>query len=115
MGARVAGRQRRSGEKGGSGVGKTKVGNGSKAMVVVDGIGVPIGLHVDNTQPHELALAEPTLRTIRVPRNRGRPKTRPEELVADKAYDSAESRCTLRRRGITPTMPPIERCNRKKP
>lgn len=101
--------------KRGSSVGKTKVGTGSKVIVVVDGTGVPIGLHVDSTQPHELALAKPTLRTIRVPRNCGRPKTRPKKLVADKAYDSAEFRCTLRRQGITPTMPPIERRNRKKP
>ena len=61
-------------------------------MAVVDGNGLPIGLHVDSAQPHELTLAKPTLATIRVPKKRGRPKTRPKELVADKAYDSAEFR-----------------------
>ena len=53
-------------------------------MAVVDGNGLPIGLHVASAQPHEVTLAEPTLRTIRVPQKRGRPKTRPKELVADK-------------------------------
>jgi transposase len=67
-------------------------------MVVVEGSGLPIGLHVDSAQPHELRLAEATLRTIAVPCRRGRPKTRPKELVADKAYDSADFRRKLRRR-----------------
>ncbi len=84
-------------------------------MAVVVGNGLPIGLHVDSAQPHELTLAEPTLRTISVPRKRGRPKTRPKELVADKAYDSADFRRSLRRRGIKPTIPTFERRKRKKP
>lgn len=42
-------------------------------MAVVDGSGLPIGLHVDSAQPHELPLAEPILQTISVPRKRGRP------------------------------------------
>jgi hypothetical protein len=69
-----------------AGVGKTQVGKGSTVMVVADGNGLPIGLHVDSAQLHELTLAETTLSTIRVPRPRGRPKARPKELVADKAY-----------------------------
>ncbi|HRE48460.1 MAG TPA: IS5 family transposase [Aggregatilineales bacterium] len=36
------------------GVGKTKVGKGAKVMTVVDGNGLPIGLHVDSAQPHKL-------------------------------------------------------------
>jgi transposase len=84
-------------------------------MAVVDGNGLPIGLHVDSAQPHELTLAEPTLQTISVPRKRGRPKTRPKELVADKAYDSTEFRRKLRHRGIKPTIPTFERRKRKKP
>ena len=84
-------------------------------MTVVDGNGLPIGLHVASAQPHELTLAEPTLHTISVPQKRGRPKTRPKELVADKAYDSAEFRRKLRHRGIKPTIPSFERRKRKKP
>jgi transposase len=115
VGACVAGRQRLAGKQRGTSVGKTKVGNGAKVMVVVDGTGVPIGLHVDRAHPHERTLAEPTMRTIRVPRTRGRPKTRPNELGADKAYDSAEVRRSLRRRGITLTVPPREQRTRQHP
>ena len=50
-----------------------------------------------------------------VAQKRGRPKTRPKELVADKAYDSADFRRTLRRRGIKPTIPTFERRPRKYP
>ncbi len=84
-------------------------------MVVADGNGLPIGLHVASAQPHEVTLAEATLRTIRVPQKRGRPRTRPKELVADKAYDSAAFRRQLRRRGIKPTIPTFERRQRHKP
>jgi transposase len=113
--AGLPGRQLCTGEKRGSGVGKTKLGKGSKVMVVADGHGLPIGLHVDSAQPHELQLAEATLATIRVPQIRGRPRTRPKELVADKAYDSHDFRRRLRRRGIKPTIPTFARRQRRKP
>jgi hypothetical protein len=61
-------------------------------MVLADGHGLPIGLYVASAQPHESQLADATLAMVRVPQPRGRPRTRPKELVADKAYDSDESR-----------------------
>jgi hypothetical protein len=67
MGASLLGWQLRTCQKGGDGVGKTQVGKGSKVMVVTEGNGLPIGLHVDSAQPHERTLAEVTLQTIRVP------------------------------------------------
>jgi transposase len=109
------GRQFRPGEKRGTGVGQTKVGKGSKVMIIADGQGLPIGLHVDSARPHESRLAETTLATVRVPRPRGRPRTRPKELVADKAYDSREFRRYLRRRGIKPTIPTFARRARQRP
>lgn len=115
MGTSLPGREFCTRQKGGDAVGRTKVGKGSKVMVVVDGNGLPIGLHVASAQPHELTLAEATLQTICVPQKRGRPKTRPKELVADKAYDSAEFRHKLRRRGIKPAIPVFERRKRRKP
>jgi transposase len=78
-------------------------------MVVADGHGLPIGLYVDSARPHEIQLADATLATVRVPQPRGRPRTRPKELVADKAYDSHAFRRRLRRRGIKPTIPTFER------
>ncbi|WP_182907498.1 IS5 family transposase, partial [Microbispora sp. H13382] len=35
----------------------------------------------------------------------GRPRTRPDRVLADKAYTSAANRAYLRRRGITATIP----------
>lgn len=95
--------------KGGTHIGKTIRGKGSKIMVIVDGHGLPLGLHLDQAAPHESRLAEQTLATIRVPQPRGRPRTRPKELLADKGYDSRELRRKLWRRGIKPTIPTYER------
>ena len=78
-------------------------------MIIADGQGLPIGLHVASAQPHESTLAVLTLATVKVPQRRGRPRTRPKELVADKAYDSRAFRHYLRRRGIKPTIPPVAR------
>src|SRR5690606_2361577 len=100
-------------QKRGNGIGKTKVGKGTKVMIVSDGNGVPIGLYLDSAHHHEIRLAEATLKTVRVPQRRGRPRTRPKELVADKAYDSRSFRIWLRRRGIKPTIPTIQRKSRK--
>lgn len=74
-------------------------------MAVVDGHGTPLGLLVASAQQAEIRLAEPTLATICVLQRRGRPKTRPKELVADKGYDSQPFRERLRCRGIRPCIP----------
>jgi transposase len=42
---------------------------------------------------------------IRVPRAVGRPRTRPDRALADKAYTSRANRRYLRRRGIKATIP----------
>ncbi|WP_428963056.1 IS5 family transposase [Micromonospora fluostatini] len=48
----------------------------------------------------------PVLAAIRVPRlGVGRPRTRPDRVLADKAYTSKANRAYLRRRGIAATIP----------
>ncbi len=101
--------------KGGDYISKTIRGKGSKVMTIVDGQGVPLGLYLDEAAPHEIRFAEKTLATIRVPQRRGRPRTRPHEMVADKAYDSAAFRQALRQRGIKPTIPTYTRRTPKHP
>jgi hypothetical protein len=64
--------------------------------VVAEGHGLPIGLYGESARPHDSQLADATRATVRVPQTRGRPRTRPKELVADKAYDSRELRRRLR-------------------
>lgn len=80
-------------------------------MAVVEGEGIPIGLLVESANPAEIKLAEPVLATIKVSGKKGRPRTRPKELVADKGYDSDPFRRALRKRGIKPCIP--GRKNRK--
>jgi transposase len=49
---------------------------------------------------------EPVLRRISIRRpGRGRPRTRPARLLADKAYSSKRNRAYLRRRGIRAVIP----------
>jgi transposase len=74
-------------------------------MLVADGTGIPLGALVESAQKSEVRLAEPTLATVRVPRARGRPRSRPGEVVADKGYDSDALRQRLRARGIRPCIP----------
>ena len=81
--------------------------------MVVDGQGIPLGSHIDSASPAEVRLAEKTLAQIRVPqRGKGRPKTRPDRVIADKGYDSDPLRKRLKKRGITLLSP--YRKNRKK-
>ncbi len=110
----VSGRQFRSGKKRGSKVGKTKRGKGTKWMVVVDGQGVPLGKQLYSASPHEARLAEETLGSIRVTRRHrgGRPRQKPQRVIADRAYDSDPLRERLAARGIELVAP--HRCNRSK-
>lgn len=98
----ISGREFRSREKRGCGVGKTKRGKGTKWMVVVDGRGLPLGNYLHSASPAEVKLAETTLAAIRVRRRHqaGRPRQKPLRVIADKAYDSDPLRKRLRRRGI---------------
>lgn len=58
-------------------------------MVLVDGQGTPLGIHLDSASPAEVKLAEITLATVRVGRSSlGRPRVTPDRLIADRAYDS---------------------------
>jgi hypothetical protein len=96
-------------KKGGDQVGVTKKGTGTKWMLVVDANGLPVGFHLDSANTAEVKLAEQTLDTIGVPRPRGRPKCRPDKLVADRAYDRQMFRRALRRRSIRMCIPPTRR------
>jgi transposase len=53
---------------------------------------------------------------LRVPRGRGRPRTRPDAVLADKAYSSREIRDHLRKRGIHAVIPERadQQANRKR-
>ena len=88
MGRDLPGWQLRTSEKGGSAVGKTKRGKGTKWMVLVDGQGLPMGVRLESASPSEVNLAEATVAEVRVPRPRGRPRQKPKRIIADRGYDS---------------------------
>jgi len=94
-------------EKRGPAVGPTKRGKGTTWMVLVDGTGTPLGAYVDAASPAEVRLLEATLDTVAVtrPHRPGRPRKRPDRLIADRAYDSHAARALLVRRGIEPVIP----------
>jgi transposase len=70
-------------------------------MVLVDGAGLPLGIHLAAAHLAEGTLAEATLAQVAVPRaGPGRPKQKPQRIVADKAYDSGPLYERLRQRGI---------------
>jgi transposase len=57
-------------------------------------------------QRHDSLGFEPVMARLRIPRRgRGRPRTRPAHLLADKAYSSTAIRSHLRRRNIKATIP----------
>jgi transposase len=83
-------------------------------MVVVDGKGLPLGGLITSASPAEITLLEPTLARIRVPRSGpGRPRSNPQRVIADRAYDSDVHRCRLHVRGIDLIAP--HRSSRKRP
>ena len=107
-------------EKGGSAVGKTRRGKGTKCMVlhpsdedlslgtpvVVDGQGVPVGVQLASAQIAECRLAESTLQQVKVPREgRGRPRSHLRRVIADRGYDSDALRARFKQRGTELIVP----------
>ena len=102
MGAGVHRRDLRAGQKGGSAIGNTRRGKGSKCMVVVDGAGVPLGICIASAAPGETTLVDATLKTIQVPQaGGGAARRQPIRLIADRGYDSDGLRRQMAARGIT--------------
>ena len=99
-------RHLRGGEKGGSGVGKTKRGKGTKLMVIADATGLPLAVHTTSASPHEVTLVEATLdETLTV--------GRPRRLIGDRAYDSDPLDHRLAAQGVELIAP--HKRNRIKP
>ncbi|GAA2630424.1 hypothetical protein GCM10010425_31760 [Streptomyces spororaveus] len=66
----------------------------------------PLSLIITAGQQHDSPLFVPVLEQIRVPRTGpGRPRTKPDQIRADKAYGSQANRAYLRKRGIRCTIP----------
>lgn len=76
-------------------------------MIVTDGEGLPMGLTMDSASVSEFDLIEATLEDIAIAKSNspGRPRKRPERVIADKGYDSNKVRKSLTDKGIAPVIP----------
>jgi transposase len=75
--------------------------------VACDGKGRPLSIVITPGQRHDSTQLGPVLAGIRVPRpgGRGRPRTRPDHVIADKGYSYGRCRRWLRRHQIPHTIP----------
>lgn len=90
-------------------IGRSRGGLTCKIHLVSDGRGRPLNLIVTPANVNDTTMLEPVIGGIRVARERpGRPRTRPEAVIADKGYPSRANRVYLARRGIRGVIPDRE-------
>jgi len=80
--------------------------NGSKRHLIVDGQGTPLAIDHTGANVHDCEMAIPLVDAIPpVKQPRGRPRKRPDEVLADRAYDAEQKiRKPLRQRRIKPLI-----------
>ncbi|MBK5992483.1 IS5 family transposase [Streptomyces sp. MBT58] len=87
-------------------LGRSRGGLSTKVHLVSDSLARPLALRVTAGQAGDAPAFEIVMASIRVPRTGpGRPRTRPEAVLADRAYSSRAIRKHLRRRGIRAVIP----------
>jgi hypothetical protein len=87
-------------------LGRSRGGLTTKLHLAVEQGQRPLSVVVTAGQRGDSPQFEAVMAGIRVPRlGRGRPRTRPNKVRADKAYSSRHNRAYLRRRGIGCTIP----------
>jgi transposase len=87
-------------------LGRSRGGLTTKIHLAVDGRGLPLSIVLTAGNSHDATSFAAVLDGIRIPRvGKGRPRTTPDQVLADKAYSSRTIRALLRRRGIAVTIP----------
>lgn len=97
---------------------RSRGGRTTKLHRACDGRGRVLAIVLTPGQRHERAQLGPVCDAIRVPRpgGRGRPRKRPDHIIADKGYSYPTCRRLLRRKGIAHIVPErrarnvVERC-----
>ena len=77
----------------------------TKIHLVCDGKGRTLAFVLTGGQVADTSMLPDTIDEIRVVGAKGRPRTRPERVIADKGYPSKKNRAWLRQRGIATTIP----------
>ena len=87
-------------------MGRSRGGVTTKIHLVADSHCRPIARVTSAGQRHDSLAFTAVMADIRIRRRRGgRPRTRPDRVLADKAYSTRKIRITLRSRGIKATIP----------
>ncbi|WP_437087135.1 IS5 family transposase [Streptomyces sp. enrichment culture] len=87
-------------------IGRSRGGLSTKVHLAADGRARPLAFTVTAGQAGDAPAFETVMSRIRVPRRGpGRPRTRPQAVLADRAYSSRAIRSHLRRRGIRAVIP----------
>ncbi|MEU7515881.1 IS5 family transposase [Streptomyces sp. NPDC042898] len=87
-------------------LGRSRGGLSTKVHLASDSHARPLALRVTAGQAGDAPAFEAVMAGIRVPRSGpGRPRTRPDAVLADRAYSSRAIRSHLRRRGIRAVIP----------
>ena len=96
----------------GQALGRSRGGLTTKVHLACDGRGLPLAVLVTPGNVNDSTAFDAVLHAVRVPRaGVGRPRLRPDAVIADKAYSSRAIRQMLRRRGIRAVIP--ERADQK--
>ena len=86
-------------------MGRSRGGLSTKIHQLVDGAGLPLVVLVTPGQAGDSPMFEPLMAQLRITRSTGRPRSRPDALLGDKAYSSRAIRAHLRNRQITAVIP----------
>ena len=87
-------------------IGRSRGGLTTKIHALADGSGRPLVVMLTGGNVHDTTMFGPLLDALKVARpGPGRPRTRPDHLIADKGYSSRANRRLLRARGIGHTIP----------
>ncbi|XMN11297.1 IS5 family transposase [Streptomyces griseobrunneus] len=96
----------------GQALGRSRGGLTTKVHLACDGRGLPLAVVVTPGNVNDFTVFDTVMDELRVPRTgSGRPRRRPDAVIADKAYSSRAIRQVLRRRGIQAVIP--ERADQK--
>ncbi|MGJ5608812.1 IS5 family transposase [Micrococcus sp. V7] len=87
------------------GIGRSRGGLSTKIHQLVDGAGLPLVSLITPGQAGDSPMLLPLLEQLRVTRPAGRPRTRPDAVLGDKAYSSRAIRTHLRSRRIRAVIP----------
>ncbi len=90
----------------GQALGRSRGGLTTKVHLACDGRGLPLAVVVTPGNVNDSTVFDTVLNAVRVPRaGVGRPRRRPDAVIADKAYSSRAIRRMLRGRGIRAVIP----------